>query len=154
MALPMLAGLLGLGGGPSVRPGIRIEGHREFNRAVSRAVDRDLPKRIGQVHKEVGRLVISKLPAGDPAAVGRGAGAAVRPSATRREVILRVGGAHRARRASEYERPMRAWWWGRGVVNPPSAGRPNIIGTAVRHQDEITRMLFDGIERALRPPFS
>lgn len=123
--------------------GIRIEGHRELQRAISKAVDRDLPKRIGQVHKEVGRFVISRL---QPKSVGKGAGALVRPSATRREVLLRVGGAHR---------DVRALQWGKRQVwpggQPPRRG--HIVGTALDHEDRIRRMLLDGIDKALKPPF-
>lgn len=124
---------------------IRVEGYREFQRAVSKAADKDLPKKIGQVHKDIGAFVISRL---TPKAVGKGAGARVRPSASRREVILRVGGGHRN------ENPRVLQWgktqeWPRG--NPPD--RAHIIGTARRHQAEIERMLLDGIEAALKPPF-
>lgn len=126
-------------------PQIRVEGYRELQRAVSKAVDQDLPKRIGQVHKDIGASVISRL---QPKAVGAGAGASVRPSATRREVILRVGGGHRN------EDP-RVLQWGKRQKFPDGEppDRPYIVATARAHQAQIERMLLDGIEAALKPPF-
>lgn len=125
---------------------IYVTNYKEFQRAVAKAVDRDLPKRVGQVHKDIGRFVISRLPAGDPSAVGAGRGAEPRPSATRREVIIRVGGAHRS---------MKVQQWGKTRVRlfQPAPPRPYILGTAVDHQDTIERMLLDGIAKAMRPAF-
>lgn len=143
MAIPILAALVGFGGGPSSVGKIRIEGWRELQREISRATDKDLPKQIGRVHKEIGEMVISRL---RPPAVGEGRGASVRPSATRREVTLRVGGGHR---------DIRALQWGRRQVWPggDAPDRPDIIGTARRHEDEIADALLAGIEKALKPPF-
>lgn len=127
---------------------LRVEGLQEFQRQVSRAVDRDIPKRIGQVHRDVGQLVISKLrPRPVPEAVGAGRGAAVRPSAARREVTLRVGGAHREKP------PLTQWGKRRLRLFRPAPERPNILGTAVEHRDTIMAMLEDGYIRALKPPF-
>lgn len=126
-------------------PHIRVEGYRELQRAVSKAVDTELPKRIGGVHKEIGEFVISRL---QPKAVGAGAGASVRPSATRREVVLRVGGGHRS------EDPRILQWGKRQTFpggEPPE--RPNIVGIALRYQAEIEEMFLDGIDAALKPPF-
>lgn len=130
---------------PSSR--IRVEGYKEFQRAVSRAVDTRLPKAIGEVHRDIGRYVISRLhPSPTSAAVGEGAGATVRPSATRREVVLRVGGSHRSKRVQQ---------WGRRPIRlfQPAPPRPHIIGTALAHQDHIERLLLEGISRALKPAF-
>lgn len=129
------------------RPPIKIEGYREFQRQVSRAADRDIPKAIGQAHKRVGQLVISRIqPKPSPATVGAGAGSTIRPSATRREVILRVGGAHRDNPPAEI--------WGKRYVTRPQSGRPHIIGTAEKHEGEITDYLLDELERVLKPrPF-
>lgn len=133
---------------------IRVEGWREFQAAVRKATDSDLPKRLGEVNKQIGQLVISRLqPQPNSATVGAGGGATVRPSATRREVILRVGGSRRVERADERHTPLRVQQWGNRSVNPPASGRPNIIGTALAHQGEIEKLLLDGIERALKPPF-
>lgn len=139
-----------------VRPGVQFKGNRQFQRQVSRAVDRDLPKRIGQVNKDVGTFVRDRLqPPPTPAAVGASYGATVRPSATRREVILRVGGGHRADVRWPGQRLSGSrTWWGRSRGNTNVSGqRPNIIGTAEQHEDTIVRMLAEGYERALKPPF-
>lgn len=143
MAIPVLLRLIGLGGGGGGSKQIRIEGWRELQREISRASDKDLPKQIGRVHKEVGEMVISRL---RPQSVGSGAGASVRPSATRREVILRVGGGHR---------DVRLLQWGRRQEWPggDAPDRPDIIGTARRHEDEIIDALLEGVEKALKPPF-
>lgn len=142
MAIPALAALLGVGGGRS-RGRIRIEGWRELQREISRASDKDLPKRIGAAHKEIGEMVISRL---RPPSVGEGRGRSVRPSATRREVTLRVGGGHRDIRARQ---------WGRRQTWPggDAPERPDILGTARRHEDEIVDALLAGVEKALKPPF-
>lgn len=124
---------------------IEIEGYKEFQRAVSRA-DKELAKRLGQVHKDIGAFVISKL---QPKSVGEGAGAKVRPSATRREVLLRVGGVWRD------EDPRKRQWgktqeWPLG--EPPD--RPDILGTAEDNQTEIEQRLLDLIDQVYKPPFS
>jgi hypothetical protein len=128
------------GGGESFR--IEVEGYEEFRRAVARA-DKELAKRIGQVHKGIGAFVISKL---EPKSVGEGAGAKVRPSATVREVLLRVGGGWRDERARQ---------WGKRQEFPGGLApeRPDIIGTARNNQAEIEQRLLDAIDRALKPPF-
>lgn len=123
---------------------IEVEGYKEFQRAIARA-DADLAKRIGQVHKDIGAFVISKL---QPKSVGEGAGAKVRPSATRREVLLRVGGGWRD------EDPRKRQWgkrqeWPAGLA----PDRPDILGTAEGHQAEIEQMLLDAIDKAFKPPF-
>lgn len=127
---------------------LEVEGLREFNRAVRKSTDRGLKKRIGQSNKEIGRLIISKLkPRPVPQAVGSGAGAAVRPSATAREVVLRVGGKHRT------HPPFQQW----GRTHVSSAGgappRPFILGTAQDHRKEIEEAYLDGIATAMRPAF-
>lgn len=121
---------------------IEVEGYKEFQRAVGRA-DKDLAKRLGQVHKDVGEFVISKL---HPPTVGDGAGNKVRPSATRREVLLRVGGAWR----DEHQRQ-----WGKRQEFPGGHApeRPDILGTAERYQTEIEQRLLDAIDKAYKPPF-
>jgi hypothetical protein len=121
---------------------LEVEGYKDFQRAVAGA-DKELAKRIGEIHKDIGAFVISKL---QPKAVGEGAGARVRPSATRREVLLRVGGGWRDERARQ---------WGKKQEWPSGGApeRPDIIGTAHRHQARIEQLLFDGIDKALKPPF-
>lgn len=129
---------------------IEIEGLAEFQRAARRAVDQDLPKKLGQANKDIGQLVIARLqPRPDPAAVGEGAGAAVRPSASRREVLLRVGGKHRAGRE-----PMMQWGKRPGplaFMRRPK--RPYIRETVERHRDEIEQAYLQAISDAMRPAF-
>lgn len=121
--------------------------------AARRAVDRDLPQRLGQAHKRIGELVISKLePKPDDAAVGSGAGSSVRASASKRDVLLRVGGAHRASGAHTNKQP-----WGRvrtvrpGTRTPP---RPDIRGTVDRHEDEILDAYLKAISQAMSGAFA
>ncbi|MGH3942623.1 MAG: hypothetical protein ACRDTG_29170 [Pseudonocardiaceae bacterium] len=126
---------------------IQVEGLRELRQAIRRHGDKDLSTQLGRVHKEIGRLVISRLqPRPVPSAVGRGGGAAVRASAASREVLLRVGGDHRQTRAQQ---------WGKHQVPPfqDAPARPFVVGTALAQQEQIERMLLDGIERSLKPPF-
>lgn len=124
---------------------IYVEGYKEFQRAVGKAADQELPKRIGKVHKEVGSFVIARL---SPKAVGEGRGARIRPSATRREVILRVGGSHRDAKPRVLQWGARQDWPGGEAPE-----RPNIIGVARSHRAELEQMLLEGIEAALKPPF-
>lgn len=147
LAASSAAGSLFGGGGGKQR--VEIEGLRDFQRQVGRAVDRDIPKEIGRVNKDIGKFVISRLsPPPVPSAVGEGAGKTVRPSATRREVILRVGGEHRAGETPHMQ-------WGKRPVTPfqENPPRPNIIGTALDHEDKIVDMLLDGYMKALKPPY-
>lgn len=129
--------------------GIEVDGLRELNLAVRRAVDSDLPKRMGLANKAIGELVISKLsPSPDPAAVGIGAGATVRASASKREVLLRVGGAHRAKPPLSVWGKRRSIGFGRSVPK-----RPFITETARRHEDEIADAYLHAVANALSPAF-
>lgn len=132
---------------------IEVEGLKEFNRAVRAAKDRDLDKRIGQANKRIGQMVIDRLaPAPDARAVGVGRGASVRASASKREVLLRVGGGHRAAGAFTRMQP----WGAKRVVRPGVAtpDRPFIQGTADRNFDEIGDAWMDAIIDAFRPAFA
>ncbi|MDP8928674.1 MAG: hypothetical protein M3O70_08900 [Actinomycetota bacterium] len=129
---------------------IEVEGLRELNFAVRRAVDSEIPKRVGQANKAVGQLVISRLtPRPVPEAVGAGSGAAVRASASKREVQLRVGGAHRAAHSPQAQ-------WGKKVVRAfrPAPDRPFILGTAEREQGDIESAYLQALGRALFPAFA
>lgn len=132
---------------------IQVEGLKEFNRAVRQAKNVELNKRLGQANKEIGELVIRRLnPRSDPRAVGAGAGAAVRSSAARREVLLRTGGAHRASGRHTKKQP-----WGRQRVTPPgkpTPRRPFIQGTAETHFNEIGDAWLDAVFAALGPAFA
>lgn len=149
-ALSRLVGRAGSlsGGGKSVR--IEVDGLEEFQRSLRRAANTNLPKEMGQVHKQIGELVISRLdPPPSPAAVGRGRGASVRPSASKRDVLLRVGGAHRAGNAPKMQ-------WGKSpgrTPGVPAPERPYILRTAKRHEDDILDQYAKGIEAAVKGTF-
>ena len=125
---------------------IRVEGLQELQRALRAAGDTEVPKRLGQANKQIGELVISKLePRPDPAAVGVGSGSAVRASAAKREVLLRVGGAHRPKP------PLSVW--GKKTTAPVGQRRPlrpNILGTVERHHTEIEDAYLEAVTKALR----
>lgn len=128
---------------------IQVEGFEQFRREARRAADTDLPKRLGQANRDIGRLVISRLqPRPAPAAVGEGAGASVRPSSSKREVLLRVGGKHRAGRA-----PKAVWGRRKGGDLRRAPARPHIRGTVERHRNEIEQAWLDAVARAMRPAF-
>ena len=116
----------------SFEPHIEVEGLKEFQSDLKRQMGK-LPAEIGQIHKEVGQFIIGKLPEGDPHAVGMGSGATVRPSATKRDVVLRVGGAHRDP-GKDYMQ------WGKQVVQPFESGRPFIVGAIQDNQEQIEEM--------------
>jgi len=123
---------------------------RQFMAAVRQSVDTELPKRLGQANRSVGEKFIYQWlrPKPDQAAVGKGAGAAVRPSASKRDVILRVGGAHRAGH-TPYKQ------WGRRPVNPFEVAppRPYIRQSADDHLDEIQEAWLEAVQQACSPPF-
>lgn len=124
-----------------------VEGLRELNKAVRRASDQGLRKRLGSANKQVGQFIITKLhPRPVPEAVGQGAGATVRPSATMREVLLKAGGKHRT------HAPMQQWGKRQvGSASPPQ--RPFILGTAQRHRREIENEYMKAIREAMQPAF-
>src|SRR5512139_869930 len=125
---------------------IQIEGLAELQAAIKRQQGK-LPAAIGEAHKEVGRFVIGKVPAGDSHAVGAGSGATIRPSATKRDVIIKVG--HGARTAAYQQ-------WGKRVINPPAPGpgsRPHIVGAIEQNQEAIEQKFMDEIIKALEPAF-
>lgn len=130
---------------------IEVEGLRELNKAIRRSVDTDLPKRMGAANKSIGALVVSKLqPRPDPAAIGSGAGATVRPAASKREVLLRVGGTHRAGH-TPYMR------WGKRLgraIRTQAPPRPYIRGTVDANRKEIDNAYLDAIGRAMSGAFA
>lgn len=121
---------------------------KDLQRAIRKSADKDLPKRMGKANKKTGELVISKLqPQPTPRAVGRGRGAAVRPSASKREVLLRVGGAHRGSHREQ---------WGKNpdlsaLPSPPP--RPHIRQTVADHRDEIEQFWLAAISKAMSGAF-
>jgi len=130
---------------------IEVDWLRELNKAIRRSTDRDLPKRMGLANKAIGALVISRLfPRPDPAAVGVGGGSTIRPSASKREVLLRIGGAHRARGAPQMQ-------WGKRLGRPirsPAPPRPHIIGTVDKNRREIDKAYLEAIDQAMSGAFA
>lgn len=130
------------------RATIQVDGLRELQRALRRSVDSDLPKRLGQANKRIGELIISRLKP-NPLAVGVGKGATVRPSASKREVLLRVGGTHRPKP------PMSVWGAKRvGALGVPVPRRPFIKGTAENHIDELADAYLSELMQAMDPSFA
>lgn len=131
---------------------IQVEGLKEFQRDLKRQTGK-LPKAIGEAHKNVGRFIVGKLPPGDPHAVGAGAGATVRPSATKREVLLMAGSAARVQRAEGRAAGVRAQQWGRREVRPFTKGRPYIVGVIEEYQEDILEEFLEQTVKALSPAF-
>lgn len=128
---------------------------KDLQRAIRNSADKDLPKRMGKANKKTGKLVIQKLqPQPTSRAVGRGRGAAVRPSASRREVLLRAGGSHRADRSGP-DAPREQWGPNpdlSSLPNPPP--RPDIRETVARHRDEIEQFWLQAISDAMDDTFA
>lgn len=123
---------------------------QRFQRAVRQSTDKDLPKRIGQANKKVGQKFVDDWlhPKPDPIAVGEGKGSTVRPSASKREVLLRVGGAHRAGHTPEAP-------WGQQIVGNLRGApkRPYIRESVDRHETEIRDAWLHAISDAMDPAF-
>lgn len=121
---------------------LKVEGVRELNRLLKEAGGRDLQKELGQVHKQVGQMVIDRA-GGANTGVGAGAGARIRPSSATREVVLRVGGKHRATWG-------RVGRWGKRWTGREQGKRPHLIGAAMDIRDPITDTYLEGVEKILR----
>lgn len=144
---------------------VEIVGLKEFTRTLRAAKDRELDRRIGQANKRVGEFVINRLtPRPDPRAVGAGRGSDVRPSASKREVLLRVGGGHRVPVAGPpspgsppRDEIIRMNPWGiKRVARPgtPTPDRPFIAGTVEKHFDDIGALWLKATMDALDPAFA
>lgn len=123
---------------------------KRFQRAVRQAESKELDNRLKQANKSVGQLVIDRLqPRPDPAAIGTGAGASVRASAAKRDVVLRVGGKHREGH-TPYKR-----WGKKSVPNPfrRRPKRPYIRETVERHRKEIEDAWIDATLNAMSGAF-
>lgn len=129
---------------------IEVDGLKDFQRAARKAVDSDLPKRLGQANKRIGMFVKQMVDAkSDSSAVGTGSGAAVRPSATKREVLIRVGGKHR-----EGLTPQKQWGKRPGRrVRKDAPERPYIRQIVEDNRPRIERETLDAIGDALSPAF-
>ena len=135
----------------------RADNLRELNRAISKASDVGLKKRMGQAHKRVGIEVIRLAQAtSTPRAVGKGAGATMRPSAARSRVQIRTGGKHRltskaGKRIPSQWVPARVWGKRRTVpIGTRVPRRPSIIGAALRNRRRIMALYL----RAVRDAFA
>jgi len=141
---------------------IDVDGLKEFQRAARRSTDTELPKRLGRAHKHIGQLVIDRLyPSSNPAAVGKGAGAAVRASASKRDVLLRVGGKHRVHESipkptTSGDRYAYAYWGKRAgpLAFQRRPERPHIRGTIDRYADEIGDEYLEAISAAMSGAFA
>ncbi len=136
---------------------IEVEGLKEFNRAVRAAKDRELDKRIGQANKRIGQMVIDRLtPSPDARAIGAGRGAMPRASASKREVLLRVGGTHRAQGSASPEQTRMQPWGAKRVVpiGTRLPDRPYIQGTAETNFDEIGDAWLGAMIDAFAPAFA
>ncbi len=128
---------------------IEVDGLKQLQQATRRAADTDLPKRMGQAHKQVGEFIKALVDReSDPAAVGLGKGAELRPSASKREVMLRLGGSHRAGHTPEKQ-------WGKTVVRAfqKAPDRPFVKGTVERHRKEIGDFFLKAVSEAMDPAF-
>lgn len=119
------------------RGGLFIEGHRDLTRRLQQIGGKELKKEYGQVHKRIGERVIREA-GGKQTTVGAGRGASMRPSASVRDIMIRVGGTHRESRLDQWG--VREVWPG-GM--PPE--RPHIIGAAEDIQGEIMDMYEEGV---------
>lgn len=128
----------------AVQPRLHIEGVRQLNRLLRRVGGRELQKELGQVHRSIGEMVIARA-GGARTGVGSGRGETIRPSAATREVMLRVGGSHRASDPRRHQ-------WGRVQKWPGGQAprRPYLIQKAMDIQPQIERAYLDGVEQVIR----
>lgn len=115
-----------------------IEGLPQL-RAKFRKAGPEFDRELGQLHREMGRVWIGWV-GGAQTGVGEGAGSTIRPSATKREVLLRVGHSRRSKKVRQ---------WGQTQVMP-HPGRPNILGAAEGRRWEIERRYVQGLKRVIR----
>lgn len=116
---------------------VEIEGLTEVRTAFKRLGGPELVKQLGQVHKRIGEIVIGRA-GGTATGVGEGAGSTIRPSARTKDIVLVVGGRHRA--------TFGRWrQWGIRQVFPPPGHRPYLIGAALAAEQEIYDAYLDGV---------
>lgn len=117
--------------------GVRVEGVRELVRAIG-AMDADVRKGIGQENKAIGQRVIDAA-GPKPTAVGAGAGAMPRASATTTSVRIMAGGSWRADRRQQ---------WGKRSVSRGGVLRPFIRKAFEDNLDNLERDYLDVLKRA------
>jgi hypothetical protein len=133
----------------NIYPTIRIEGLKELQAGLRNAENK-LPKALGEAHKEIGRFIIGKIPQGSANAVGAGSGSELRASATKRDVILRAGSAHRAAIGVKRHIPTRFAQWGKTEVQPfAKRARPYIVGFIEKNADEIMDVFAEEYRKVL-----
>lgn len=129
---------------------IQVDGWEEFQRDLRRAKHTEYPKRIGQANKKTGEFIKSLVEReSDPRAVGVGRGANIRSSASKREVILRVGGAHRAGNTPYMQ-------WGIRPGRRPyeqAPERPYVKQIADDHREEIGEFFLEAVAEAMESVF-
>lgn len=112
----------------------KIEGVRELVRAIGK-IDPALRKELGQRNKAIGQRIIDKaFP--KPEAVGAGAGAKPRASATTNVLRIIAGGSHRTRRVQV---------WGRRPVPRDGVKRPYIRRSAETDMPQIEKEYMDAL---------
>lgn len=123
-----------------------VEGVPQLRRALRDVGGRELEKKLGQVHRDIGEMVIRRA-GGRNTGVGTGRGATIRPSAALREVLLRVGGTHRAQPLpSGRTTGIRLRQWGVNPIWPPPS-RPYLIGAAQDISGDIEDAYMDGVRK-------
>jgi hypothetical protein len=119
--------------------GIRVEGVRELVRAIG-AIDADVRKGIGQENKAIGQRVIDAA-GPKPTAVGAGAGAVPRASASSTSVRIMAGGSWRADRRQV---------WGKRPKSRGGVERPYIRQAFEEKLPELEREYLEVLKRAAR----
>jgi hypothetical protein len=120
---------------PTVR--LEVDGMDEVRAAFKAMGGAPMLKQLGQVHKRVGEIVIAKA-GGAATGIGAGSGATIRPSASTRDVQLRVGGRFRANFGKWRQ-------WGETQMFPPPEPRPYLVGAAIAAEDEILEAYVEGV---------
>lgn len=124
---------------------------KDLQRAMRHAADTELPKRMGRANRSIGEIVKQLVDRkSDTAAVGMGRGATVRPSSSKREVKVRVGGAHRAGNVPREQ-------WGQRMGRNPRQNappRPYIREIVEENRDDIEREWLDAVEAAMSGAFA
>jgi hypothetical protein len=120
-----------------------IDGIPETRELLRDIGGKALERELGQMNKRVGEVWIQAA-GGASSGVGRGRGETIRPSASVRDVQLRVGGAHRSRRVQQ---------WGIRPVRPHPE-RPFIVARGADALPKIIRVYEDGFDHVIQRALS